>query len=1253
MAQIATVVAVTGKAFAIGMDGKIRAIRAGDLIEEDEIVQTAEGGHVELKMLDGQTMSVAPEHALKLDESVAETDQRPTAQDSTLVPDTADTVIQALERGGDLNADLEPTAAGVTGGASGQDNAGIVRLLRVSEGVNPLAYEYSFTAPDVVFPVPPGGVLATNEIPPVISVSVQVVNPEDGPPEGGAPVQIPPGGGVTTGTVTAVDVVEGSNGNNHAVAFQILLDHPATTDITLTYTLVDGSANYGTDYHDGTPTGTVTILAGNIGIVITEIIVGDTLYEPDETFMIVLSNPIGATLLNDTATVTIINDDFPVFTLSGDESVVEGANAHYAITLTGASLAPGQSVTFNVGTGLALDTATEGVDYDSKDGTLTVTAPSGGWAIGAEVATFTVHTTQDLLDEADEAFSVQLTGSTIGTAGGTVVTTITDNDTVTVTSVSSDTKEEGVNLVHTVTLSGAADHTLSFAYTLGGGTATGGGTDYSTPPTFSDGVTLVSGNLIIPVGVTSFTITTPTINDTLDESSEFYNLTVGGVAATGTITDNDTVTVTSVSSDTKEEGVNLVHTVTLSGAADHTLSFAYTLGGGTATGGGTDYSTPPTFSDGVTLVSGNLIIPVGVTSFTITTPTINDTLDESSEFYNLTVGGVAATGTITDNDPLAVKAVRVSEEGLPDSNPDGVGSTDTTNSPINGGTFDVTSVTGSVAVTLVAPVGVFKSGDVSITWLLSNGGHTLTGSAGSTPIIVATINDGGVYTVTLSGPIDHAAPPVGTSVENTIDLGIGVNVTSNGNPVGTSTLTVTVEDDSPIAAVTAGHFQNSTHTVLNGTLALIGADNTHADVNITSITGPVGLSSGGVALVYTTSAYGSTITATKGVGGDTIFTMHANADGTYTFTQTGLLDLSVLQTDLQSSVGAGGPQPAYYFDTNGVFTSVENAGDWAVKITGSGNINPSQQGMGVDNNLFSTGEFMRFEFDDEGLSTVGVANSTYIAKIGVTGLGVGETLTYTAYYVGGGNSGPIVIDSTDLAPDGTFQIAAPVGDFLDYIDLAPGANTDVRLNSFTAFTVDDSITKDISFGYNAIDGDGDTVTGSVTITAQNSHTLTGTAGNDALGGGSGFDILIGGDGNDILTGGAGNDTMTGGIGADTFKWNLNDQGTTVTPAADGVMDFSVAQGDVLDLRDLLVGEHSTAGGTYNLTQFMQFSEVGGKLVLSVDHDGGGVFTATQTIIMDNFATKDALAAVLGLGAGSADATILNKMIVDGQLKTDI
>src|SRR6185312_1760378 len=109
---------------------------------------------------------------------------------------------------------------------------------------------------------------------------------------------------------------------------------------------------------------------------------------------------------------------------------------------------------------------------------------------------------------------------------------------------------EGTSLVHTVTLSNASSSATTYAYTLGGGTATGGGTDYTTPPTFSNGVTLAAGILTVQAGVTSFTVTVPTTLDTIDEgASENYNLTIGGVTGVGTITDDDAApTISAVSS---------------------------------------------------------------------------------------------------------------------------------------------------------------------------------------------------------------------------------------------------------------------------------------------------------------------------------------------------------------------------------------------------------------------------------------------------------------------------------------------------------------------------------------------------------------------------------------------------------------------------------------------------------------------------------------------------------------------------------
>ncbi|MFZ9253019.1 MAG: retention module-containing protein, partial [Hylemonella sp.] len=66
MAKIATITSITGKAFAISADGKIRELKLGDEIEKGEIIQTAAGGRVELQMVDGQAFAVAPEQLIKL-----------------------------------------------------------------------------------------------------------------------------------------------------------------------------------------------------------------------------------------------------------------------------------------------------------------------------------------------------------------------------------------------------------------------------------------------------------------------------------------------------------------------------------------------------------------------------------------------------------------------------------------------------------------------------------------------------------------------------------------------------------------------------------------------------------------------------------------------------------------------------------------------------------------------------------------------------------------------------------------------------------------------------------------------------------------------------------------------------------------------------------------------------------------------------------------------------------------------------------
>jgi hypothetical protein len=78
------------------------------------------------------------------------------------------------------------------------------------------------------------------------------------------------------------------------------------------------------------------------------------------------------------------------------------------------------------------------------------------------------------------------------------------------------------------------------------------------------------------------------------------------------------------------------------------------------------------------------------------------------------------------------------------------------------------------------------------------------------------------------------------------------------------------------------------------------------------------------------------------------------------------------------------------------------------------------------------------------------------------------------------------------------------------------------------------------FGYNVIDGDGDTAGSTLTVTisppaaSATNQVLIGGSGADPLNGGQGDDILIGNGGNDTLNGGAGSDILFGGAGNDTF-----------------------------------------------------------------------------------------------------------------------
>jgi VCBS repeat-containing protein len=598
-------------------------------------------------------------------------------------------------------------------------------------------------------------------------------------------------GGVTgTGTITDDDATPSLSINdvtvNEATAtvtFTVTLSAASGQTVTVGYNSSNGTAVAGTDYTALVP-GTLTFAPGVTSQTITVSITNDTVFESAENFNVNLTLPTNATIAGGQGVGTITdNDAAPTVSSVSAASAVEATSVVHTVTLSNAS---STAATFS----LSLTDVTAsggGVDYTSA---LTNAAFSNGVTIAAGVITVpagvtsftvTVPTSADTIDEANETYTL-----VVGSASGTG--TINDDDAApTVSSVTAATQVEGTTLVHTVTLSNASSGITTFAYTLGGGSATGGGTDYTTPPTFSNGVTLLGGVLSVPAGVTSFTVSVPTSLDTIDEgASETYNLSIGGVDAVGTINDDDTApTVLSVTAATQVEGTALVHTVTLSNASSVATTFAYTLGGGSATGGGTDYTTPPTFSNGVTLLGGVLSVPAGVTSFTVSVPTSLDTIDEgASESYNLSVGGVAALGTITDDDNAptisSVSSPTVTEGTnlVYDVALSNASSSATTFAYTLGGgsaaAADYGTPTFSDGVTLSAGILTVPAGVTSFSITLPTTQDTLDETNETVPVTVGGVTGTGTIN-------DNDAPPT-----------IGINDVTVNEAAGTMTFTVSL-----------------------------------------------------------------------------------------------------------------------------------------------------------------------------------------------------------------------------------------------------------------------------------------------------------------------------------------------------------------------------------------------------------------------------------------------------------------------------
>lgn len=105
-------------------------------------------------------------------------------------------------------------------------------------------------------------------------------------------------------SINDIRVAEGNAGLSNAV-FTLTLNTPSTVPVSVTYATANGTATAGSDYV--ATTGTVTFAAMQTSLTISVPVMGDVSFEPNETFVVNLSN--NPAILRGQGEATIVNDD--------------------------------------------------------------------------------------------------------------------------------------------------------------------------------------------------------------------------------------------------------------------------------------------------------------------------------------------------------------------------------------------------------------------------------------------------------------------------------------------------------------------------------------------------------------------------------------------------------------------------------------------------------------------------------------------------------------------------------------------------------------------------------------------------------------------------------------------------------------------------------------------------------------------------------------------------------------------------------
>lgn len=331
-------------------------------------------------------------------------------------------------------------------------------------------------------------------------------------------------------TIDYPSVTEGDSGTTN-LTFTVTPNFVYDAAISVNYATQDLTAVQPGDYAN--TSGTLNMPVGAASGSIDIPIVGDSIVEMDETFKVVLSSALNATILGSMGKGLILNDDMSLPGLSVNSvSVTEGnagtVNASFTVTQ---SFATGRNTTFR----FATVSGSGKCPGDFTPKSVSVTIPAGSTSVPVSVVV-----KGDTLYELDETFTVKLSapvGAMILFDEG--IGTILNDDaapTVSINDVVTTETESNQVVTFTVTLSQVSGASTSVTYSTQDGTALFT-TDYSK----------VSGTLKIAAGAISKTLSVTVKGNAIAEPTEsfFMNLStpVNATIVDGqgecTIYDND------------------------------------------------------------------------------------------------------------------------------------------------------------------------------------------------------------------------------------------------------------------------------------------------------------------------------------------------------------------------------------------------------------------------------------------------------------------------------------------------------------------------------------------------------------------------------------------------------------------------------------------------------------------------------------------------------------------------------------------